>query len=823
VSKVEGSPASPPSPAPPPHASQPVAKPRSRRTRFTLLLPIAAVVVPLAMLSVGAWLSWRSVVEDATLQLSRTADAGAEYAARVLEAQALAVARINERLRGLSDGAIQADEQRWHDELKALVDELPQAELAYVIDRHAQPLVATNVYPVRRETVLTDRDYFTALSAPDAPETYVSRPFLGRYEQQLLFSVGRARRGTGNADAPPDGFDGLIILSIRPDVLAEGMRRLLGPTGDVLALIREDGYILSRTTGQDGLLPPIPAGRPFHQAVAAGAATASYRSTSVVEGAVALNAVRRVEGFPVYAVSLRPEAALTAHWRGIIASHMFFGLPATLMLFLLSLRVRRDQLRMDAINAGLESDVERSADRLERAARFGLVATFEIDLRTGVNRRSAEYMALQGGHRSAAEERHADWVRRLHPDDRDRAERAFLDAISDASGVTEYSQSYRIVKPEGGTRWIAARGEIERDADGRALVMRGAHVDVTPLRSTEQALAESDARLRLAQEAAGIGTWEWSPATRAITWSRKMIELWGFDPEAGQPDLAATVARLHPADRGRVRREMVKAQRTGVFRSEFRILRLVPEGEPETIWITARARRLPFDGGPEAEAEAQLMGVAYDVTERKLAEEQTALLAHEVEHRAKNALAVVSGLLRVTTAESPEAFIHVMEGRVQALARTMTLLGQYRWKGAVLKELIEHELAPFGAARIALSGPNLMVGSEVAQPLSMALHEMTTNAAKYGALSVPGGRLEVSWWTEGGARGAPSGDPSEEVVHMIWRESGGPRVDQPPTRQSFGTQLIRQTFENRLGGQMWQRWEPGGLVCELSFELGGVE
>jgi two-component sensor histidine kinase len=88
---------------------------------------------------------------------------------------------------------------------------------------------------------------------------------------------------------------------------------------------------------------------------------------------------------------------------------------------------------------------------------------------------------------------------------------------------------------------------------------------------------------------------------------------------------------------------------------------------------------------------------------------------------------------------------------------------------------------------------------------------MTTNAAKYGALSVPGGRLEVSWWTEG------------EMVHVIWRESGGPRVDSPPTRQSFGTQLIRQTFENRLGGQMWQRWEPSGLVCEVSFEIGGVK
>ncbi|TCI00705.1 hypothetical protein EJV46_01295 [Roseococcus sp. SYP-B2431] len=783
---------------------------RRRRARLSLLLPLAALVVPLALLGVGAWLSWRSVWEDATLQLSRTADAGAEYAARVLEAQALAVARINERLRGLSDAAIQGDERRWHDELKTLVDELPQADLAYVIDRNAQPLVASNVFPVRREMVLADRDYFAMLSSPNPPEIYVSRPFVGRWERQLLFSVGRVRRETGNAEVAAGAFDGLIILSIRPDVLAEGMRRLLGPGGDVLALVREDGYILSRTSGQDGILPPIPPGRPFHEVVASGVASATYSAASVVGGAQALNAARRVEGFPVYAVSLRLDSAIAAHWRRTIASHMIFGLPATLMLLLLALRVRRDQLRLDAINAGLESDVERNADRLDRAARFGLVATFEIDLRTGINRRSAEYMALQGGPRSAGEERHADWVRRLHPDDRERAERTFLDSVSDASGVTEYSQSYRIVTPDGGTRWIAARGEIERDAEGRALVMRGAHVDVTPLRSTEQALAESDARLRLAQEAAGIGTWEWSPAARQITWSRKMIELWGFDPEAGQPDLAATVARLHPADRGRVRREMVMAQRSGVFRSEFRIRRPAPDGETETIWITARARRLPFYGGPKGGAEAQLMGVAYDVTERKLAEEQTALLAHEVEHRAKNALAVVSGLLRVTTAESPEAFIQIMEGRVQALARTMTLLGQYRWRGALLKELIQHELAPFGETRIAMSGPGLMLGSEVAQPLSMALHEMTTNAAKYGALSVPGGRLEVSWWTEG------------EMVHLIWRETGGPRVEGPPHRQSFGTQLIRQTFENRLGGQMWQRWEPGGLVCEVSFELGGV-
>ncbi|WP_421992692.1 HWE histidine kinase domain-containing protein [Roseococcus sp.] len=783
---------------------------RSRRTRFALLLPFAAVLVPIVTLAGGAWLSWRTAIEDATLQLSRTADAGAEYAARVLEAQAVAVGRINERLRGLSDRTISEDERRWHDELGAMVEELPQADLAFVLDRNGHPLVASNLYPVPRDIDVTDRDYFIALRAEDAPSTYVSRPFLGRVASQLLFAVGRRRVGTGNDNLEPGAFDGLIFLAIRPSSLAEGMRRLLGPEGDMLALVRDDGYILSRTIGQDGLLPPIPRDRAFHAAVASGESARTYRTISSVEGFSSLNAVRRIEGFPIYAVSLRPTSKIVAHWGQQMVSHLLLGIPAALLLLLLALRVRRDQLRLDAINSGLEDDVERSADRLQRAARFGLVATFEIDLRTGVNRRSGEYMELQGEARSPAEEKHENWVRRLHPDDRARAEGHFLHAISDTSAVTEYSQSYRIVTATGETRWIAARGEIERDEHGRALLMRGAHVDVTPLRSAEQALAESDARLRLAQEAAGVGTWEWNSEARTLNWSRMMIELWGFDPEAGQPDVSATVARIDPADRGKVRREMARAQRHGTFRCEFRIRRPRadegPEGEGETIWITAQARRVPLDGRPGS----RLLGVAYNVTERKLAEEQTALLAHEVEHRAKNALAIVSGLLRVTTADTPETFVQIMEGRVQALARTMTLLSQYRWKGAQLKELVQHELAPFGEARVALSGPPVMLGSEVAQPLSMAVHELTTNAAKYGALSAPGGRLEVTWWIEG------------TTVQMVWREIGGPRLDGPPAHQSFGTQLIRQTFENRLGGRMQLRWEPDGLVCELSFEMSGA-
>lgn len=769
-----------------------------------ILTPLAAVLVPLGILAVGAWLGWTAAWDDAAQQLRRTADAGSEYSARVLEGQAVALHRINDRLNGVPDAEIRANERYWHHALTVMVAELPQTDGAYLLDRRGRLLVSTRVFPVPQQEMLDGRDYFTAFNADDPPDIYVSRPFTGRFSRQPLFSVARARTASGNPPAADSGVEGIVVVSLSPSVVADGMRRMVGAGDDVLALVREDGTVITSTRGQ-GVLPSIPTERPFHALVASGVGTAAYRTDNELGEGGTLQALRRIEGFPVYAVSLRPRQAIVAHWGEHLAQQMVFGLPAAGLLLLLTLRGNRDQLRLDSVNAGLEDDVERSADRLKRAERFGLVATFEIDLRSGVNYRSAEYMAVQGRARSAAEERHEDWLRRLHPDDRERAERIFLEASADDSGITDYAQSYRIVRPDGEVRWIAARGEIERDGDGRALFMRGAHVDVTPLRSTERALAESDARLRLAQEAAGIGTWEWDSSIRAINWSRTMIEIWGFDPEAGQPDRAATVARLHPADRGRVRREIATAQRTGVFRSEFRILRPSEEGS-EVVWLTARARRLSFAGGQER----RLMGVAYDVTERKLAEERATLLAHEVEHRAKNALAIVSGLLRVTTADSAETFASIMEGRVLALARTMTLLGRHHWEGALLSELIAHELEPFGTERLALSGPRLMIEPAVAQPLSMALHELTTNAAKYGALSVPGGRLEVGWQVEG------------RMVRLTWGEVGGPGLVGAPSGQSFGMQLIRQTFESRLGGRLRLDWTAAGLICKAEFEVGDL-
>ncbi len=778
--------------------------PQTRGTRLVQLLPLMAVLLPLCMLGGGGWVMWRLTWAEAGEELLRSAEATAEYGARALTGYAVGAGRINERLRGLTDEQVLNAGPGLQGELGRIIRELPHAAFGHVVSREGRALLITGLPMPEAPVSMADRDYFEALRAEDAPQVFVSQQFSGRVQGSLLFTVARRREDTGNDLPSGETFDGLIGVSVDPNTLAEGMRRLQAPT-DSLALVRDDGYVLSRSVGQTEPLPQVSRESPFHEIAAGRRHSHVYMSTRTQDGLPALFAAYPIEGFDAHAVALRPRQEIVARWQRAMLGYFVFGLPASAALLWLSLRVRADQLRLRAANAALGRDLERDADRLNRAARLGLVGTFEVDLATGVSLRSPEYMSLQGLAARAAVEGHADWVRRLHPDDRDRAESTLLEAVSETSGITDYAQSYRIVTPAGEVRWIAARGEIQRDADGHPRVLRGAHVDVTPLRETQMALAESDARLRLAQEAVGIGTWEWFPASRTLNWSPKMIELWGFDPAEGQPDLQEAMRRLHPADRMRVRREMAMANRAGWLRSEFRINRPTAEGGVETIWVIVRARLVPPEGGPGA----RLIGVAYDVTERKEAEAHSEMLAHEVEHRAKNALAVVTGLLRVTTADTHEEYVEVLEARIRALAGTMALLGRHRWKGASVGELLRHELEPFGMgeedAPVTLDGPEVLVGPHLAQPLSMALHELATNAAKYGALSTADGRLEVRWSLRG----------QEVVLH--WRESGGPPLDGPPERVSFGSQIITHSFEGSLGGTIERQWRPEGLACDIRF------
>lgn len=780
--------------------------------RRDMALPVAAIVVPVAIMATVASLTWTSAWTAAEAEMRRAAMSAAEYSARAFEGYAVAVGRVNDRVRNLSDQDIRDNERALGQDLRNITGELSQIQLSYVIDRDGYPLVVTNIYPAP-DASLADRDYFQALRAADAPELFISQTFIGRFDGQLLFSVGRHRTDTGNPPTP-DGFDGVVLISVNPNGLAAGLTRLLASPTDRLAVVRADGFGISSTSGileENEPLPQLDPSSPFHDFSRRGAQTAVYTSDTAIPGSRALLAMHAVGGLPLYVVSTRPLPQIVAAWRATMLPLVGLGVPATLALFALSLQVVFDQRRLARRNVKLQSENAMTSDRLLRAQRFGLMGTFEFDLRTGVSRRSAEYMSIHGHDPVPAEEAHEDWAKRVHPDDRKRAEQEVFDALSDKSGDTEYGQTYRIITKDGETRWIAAWGEIDRDAAGCAYMLRGIHLDVTSLRTTEMALAASDAHLRLAQEAVGIGAWEWTGFSQPMRCSQKALELFGFDPTSGSLQLRDVLSRVHRKDRDIMAQALRQMRASGSLQVEVRIERLATGAGDGPSWVALNART----GIAGRLGGSRLMGVVYDISERKRSEEMVLLMAHEVEHRAKNALTVVSSLLRTAKADSAEELAQVMQGRVRALSQTMSLLGKQRWTGAELHDIVETELKIFGLAdsehpvnssteyNISISGPDIRIGAAAAQPLAMALHELATNAAKYGALSVAGGSLTVSWTLEG------------QEVHIRWHEQGGPVVSGQPGTKGFGSRLIAIVFEGQIGGRIEKRWDHGGLVCDM--------
>jgi PAS domain S-box-containing protein len=209
----------------------------------------------------------------------------------------------------------------------------------------------------------------------------------------------------------------------------------------------------------------------------------------------------------------------------------------------------------------------------------------------------------------------------------------------------------------------------------------------------------------------------------------------------------------------------------------------------------------------DAKGKRFFTGIMRDITLRKEVEARQKILMREVDHRAKNALAVVQSVVRLTRAEDPAAYARAVEARVSALARAHTLLAEQGWTGTDLRALVAAELAPYGATAFSLVGPTVPIAHTAAQPIGMALHELATNAAKHGALSRPGGTVTLRWCLEGGG------------LRLRWEESGGPPVAGPPTRRGFGSRLIEATVVTQLGGVVERRWEPGGLVCEIAVPL----
>jgi two-component sensor histidine kinase len=235
------------------------------------------------------------------------------------------------------------------------------------------------------------------------------------------------------------------------------------------------------------------------------------------------------------------------------------------------------------------------------------------------------------------------------------------------------------------------------------------------------------------------------------------------------------------------------------YEAEFRIVR--PNGEIR--WCTGTAAASTDKDGRVI----RVSGVTVDITERKQAEERQNLLAREVDHRAKNALALAQSIVRLTRGENVASYIRAVEGRINALARVHTVLSLSSWQGAEIRKLIDEEIAPYAMGeQIVLSGPEVQLLPATAQTVALGLHELVTNSAKYGALSAQSGRLAVNW------------ENQSDLLKLVWTETGGPRVEKPATR-GFGTRSVIASIESQLGGKAEFDWRPEGLVCRLSVPL----
>lgn len=197
-----------------------------------------------------------------------------------------------------------------------------------------------------------------------------------------------------------------------------------------------------------------------------------------------------------------------------------------------------------------------------------------------------------------------------------------------------------------------------------------------------------------------------------------------------------------------------------------------------------------------------------DITARKQAEQRMMLLAYEVDHRSNNLLAVTQAMLRLTKAETAAEFQAAFQGRLSALANVQRLFSASRWTGASLKTIVEEELRPYAngdGERVRIAGDDIRLPATLAQSIAVAVHELATNAAKYGALSTQSGRLNIHWETT-----------DAEPLVLRWSERGGPRVNEPPTRKGFGIGAVDGIIRT-LRGRVTRQWRPEGLVCELSF------
>jgi PAS domain S-box-containing protein len=284
------------------------------------------------------------------------------------------------------------------------------------------------------------------------------------------------------------------------------------------------------------------------------------------------------------------------------------------------------------------------------------------------------------------------------------------------------------------------------------------------------------------------------------SWNKSAEQLFGYTAEEV---VGKHITIYIPLERHDEERTILARIKNGERIDHYETVRQHKDGRLIDISLTV---------SPIENAQGKIVGaskIARDITERRRNDEHIITLAGEAQHRTKNILATVQATVNLSHSDTPDGLKRAIEGRIQALANVHDLLVKSCWAGAELSSIAAQELAPYlgrGEGRARIDGPHILLSPNTAQSIAVTLHELATNAAKYGSLSTPRGQVEITWIR------APEG-----MLILHWTESGGPPAKKP-TRKGFGTTVIERMIREQLKGEMHLDWRAEGLACEIMLK-----
>ena len=367
---------------------------------------------------------------------------------------------------------------------------------------------------------------------------------------------------------------------------------------------------------------------------------------------------------------------------------------------------------------------------------------------------------------------------------------------------TPWEDTFPLRGKDGTYRWFLSRALPFRDAAGKITLWYGTNTDITESKEIENALRQSEEQLNLL--ASIVHSSDDIIVSKNLdgiisSWNKGAERAFGYTAvEAiGQP-----ITIVIPVDRHAEEREILSRIRRGERIEHFETIRQHRNGNKIAVSLTI---------SPVENSDGVIVGaskIARDITEQKQIRERVSMLAREAEHRSQNLLANVQAMVNLSRADSVDELKRSIQGRIQALANVHSLFAATRWIGAELTQIIKQEIAPYSTGaetRVGVSGPHVLLEPDVAQAIAVVIHELATNAAKYGALSANHARVDLSW------------SDSDGKLDLVWVETDGPRVKRP-SRSGFGSRIIGQMMAERKGTVDFD-WRPEGVVCRIVVPL----